>query len=269
MGGIFSKKGASGFSLWSTAEQVTEGINGTGLTAIVTGGSSGIGAKTCRVLTLCGVHVVMAVRNTAAGESVKETILEEIPGAKIDVREFDLNSLESERSIQAFQRRHRNAIATNHLGHFLLTKLLLKTMKSTSGESKIEGRIVNVSSSLHPDGYRKGIHFDKINDEAGYNRYYAYAQSKLANLLHTNELTRRLKQEGVKITASSLHPCMILTNIGCHDLLLSCNLHLLYSTYHDFNNNVSFSKELVICLRDAAGLECTNFNYMNKTHFSC
>ncbi|TQD77841.1 hypothetical protein C1H46_036630 [Malus baccata] len=94
MCGIFSKKGASGFSLWSTTEQVIEGINGTGLTGLVTGGSSGIGVKTCRVLTLCGVHVVMAIRNTAVGESVKEMILEEIPGAKIDVKEFDLNSLE-------------------------------------------------------------------------------------------------------------------------------------------------------------------------------
>ncbi|XP_050149941.1 short-chain dehydrogenase TIC 32, chloroplastic-like [Malus sylvestris] len=247
MGGIFSKKGPSGFSSWSTAEEVTEGIDGTGLTAIVTGGSSGIGAETSRVLALRGVHVVMAVRNTEAGEHVKQAILTEVPDAKIDVRELDLSSLESVRKFGADYcssglplnilvnnaglgaapfKLSKDGIemqfATNHLGHFLLTELLLETMKRTSRESKVEGRIVNVSSSLHPDGYREGIRFDKINDEAGYNRYYAYAQSKLANLLHTNELTRRLKKEGVKITANSLHPGMIFTNIGRHDLLLSC-----------------------------------------------
>ncbi|CAN6713025.1 unnamed protein product [Malus baccata var. baccata] len=255
MGGIFSKKGPSGFSSWSTAEEVTEGIDGTGLTAIVTGGSSGIGAETSRVLALRGVHVVMAVRNTEAGEHVKQAILTEVPDAKIDVRELDLSSLESVRKFGADYcssglplnilvnnaglgaapfKLSKDGIemqfATNHLGHFLVTELLLETMKRTSRESKVEGRIVNVSSSLHPDGYREGIRFDKINDEAGYNRYYAYAQSKLANLLHTNELTRRLKKEGVKITANSLHPGMIFTNIGRHDLLLSCKLHLLYFT---------------------------------------
>ncbi|XP_068305122.1 short-chain dehydrogenase TIC 32, chloroplastic-like [Pyrus communis] len=108
------------------------------------------------------------------------------------------------------------------IGHILLTELLLEIMKTTSRESEVEGRIVNVSSSLHPDGYSEGIRFNTINDEARYNRYYAYAQSKLAYLLHTNELTRRLKKEGVKITANSLHPGMIFTNVGCHDLLLSC-----------------------------------------------
>ncbi|KAM1910220.1 hypothetical protein ACFX13_038891 [Malus domestica] len=240
MGGIFSKKGPSGFSSWSTAEEVTEGIDGTGLTAIVTGGSSGIGAETSRVLALRGVHVVMAVRNTEAGEHVKQAILTEVPDAKIDVRELDLSSLESVRKFGADYcssglplnilvnnaglgaapfKLSKDGIemqfATNHLGHFLLTELVLETMKRTSRESKVEGRIVNVSSSLHPDGYREGIRFDKINDEAGYNRYYAYAQSKLANLLHTNELTRQRR-------GNSLHPGMIFTNIGRHDLLLSC-----------------------------------------------
>ncbi|VVA36550.1 PREDICTED: short-chain dehydrogenase, partial [Prunus dulcis] len=95
MGGIFSKKGASGFSASSTAEEVTEGIDGTGLTAIVTGAASGIGVETSRVLALRGVHVVMAVRNKDAGTNVKEAILKEIPGAKIDVMELDLSSLAS------------------------------------------------------------------------------------------------------------------------------------------------------------------------------
>ncbi|KAK7364348.1 hypothetical protein VNO80_12932 [Phaseolus coccineus] len=83
--------------------------------------------------------------------------------------------------------------ATNHMGHFLLTNLLLDTMKKTTHESKREGRIVNVTSCGHRFTYRGGIRFDKINDESSYQKFHAYAQSKLANILHANELARCLK----------------------------------------------------------------------------
>ncbi|VVA31624.1 Hypothetical predicted protein, partial [Prunus dulcis] len=99
--GIFSRKGPSGFSASSTAEEVTKGIDGTGLIAIVTGASSGIGAETSRVLALRGVHVVMAIRNMDAGAKVKEAILEEISNAKIDVMELDLSLLASVRKFAA------------------------------------------------------------------------------------------------------------------------------------------------------------------------
>ena len=94
---IFGLKGPSGYSSRSTAEQVTEGVDGTGLTAIVTGASSGIGTETTRVLVLRGVHVVMAVRNVDAGKKVREAIVKEIPTAKIDVMELDLSSMVSVR----------------------------------------------------------------------------------------------------------------------------------------------------------------------------
>ncbi|OWM72052.1 hypothetical protein CDL15_Pgr017935 [Punica granatum] len=83
--------------------------------------------------------------------------------------------------------------ATNHLGHFLLTNLMLETMKKTSSESNREGRIVNLSSDGHRFAYREGIRFDKVNDESVYNSIQAYGQSKLANILPANELARRLK----------------------------------------------------------------------------
>ncbi|KAF8380217.1 hypothetical protein HHK36_027699 [Tetracentron sinense] len=238
---LIGRKGPSGFSACSTAEQVTEAIDGTGLTAIVTGASCGIGTETARVLALRGVHVFMAVRNMAAGRDVKEAIVKEIPTAKIDVMELDLSSMASVRKFAAefdslglplnllinnagvmatpFMLSQDNIelqFATNHLGHFLLTNLLLETMKKTARESKKEGRIVCVSSEGHRFAYSSGIRFDKINDESGYNSLYAYGQSKLANILHANEITRHLKDEGVEITANSLHPGSIVTNLLRH-----------------------------------------------------
>uniref|UniRef100_A0A7C9DJX5 Short-chain dehydrogenase TIC 32, chloroplastic-like n=1 Tax=Opuntia streptacantha TaxID=393608 RepID=A0A7C9DJX5_OPUST len=103
--------------------------------------------------------------------------------------------------------------ATNHLGHFLLTNLLLDTMKKTAHNSKREGRIVNVSSRRHRLSYPEGIRFDRINDPTGYNSLSAYGQSKLANVLHANELARRLKEEGLDMTANSIHPGVVDTEI--------------------------------------------------------
>ncbi|KAI3727635.1 hypothetical protein L6452_16253 [Arctium lappa] len=242
---FFGGKGVSGFGASSTAEDVTQGIDGSGLTAIVTGASSGIGVETTRVLALHGVHVVMAVRNIETGRKVKETILTETPDAKVDVMELDLSSLASVRKFAAeycssglplnilinnagvmappFMLSKDNIelqFATNHLGHFLLTNLLLETMKNTSRENKKEGRIVNVSSEAHRYTYKEGINFDKINDESSYSTMYAYGQSKLANILHANELTRRFKEENVELTANSLHPGAIATGLMRHHRIL-------------------------------------------------
>ncbi|CAI9092260.1 OLC1v1027453C1 [Oldenlandia corymbosa var. corymbosa] len=237
----FSRKGPSGFSSSSTAEDVTQGIDGSGLTAIVTGASSGIGAETARVLALRGVDVVMGVRNMAAGQEVKDSIHKEIPAAKVDTMELDLSSMASVRKFASdfnssgrplnilinnagimanpFKLSKDNIelqFATNHLGHFLLTHLLLDTMKKTYHQTKKEGRIVNLSSEAHRTTYKEGVRFDKINDEEGYKRWLAYGQSKLSNILHANELSRRLKEDGVEITANSLHPGVIATNLFRH-----------------------------------------------------
>ncbi|XP_031483552.1 short-chain dehydrogenase TIC 32, chloroplastic-like [Nymphaea colorata] len=231
-------KGPSGFSARSTAEEVTHGLDGSGLFAIVTGASSGIGTETARVLALRGVHVFMAVRNVNAGRDVKDAIIKDNPTAKVDVMELDLTS---KTSIKKFASEYcslnlplniliNNAgvmatpfilsqdgielqFATNHIGHFLLTDLLLEKMKNTARESNIEGRIVNVSSEAHKFAYKEGIRFDKINDKSGYGSFGAYGQSKLANILHANELSRHLKEEGVQITVNSLHPGSIATNL--------------------------------------------------------
>ncbi|KAK4338430.1 hypothetical protein RND71_042917 [Anisodus tanguticus] len=242
---LFGRKGASGFSTSSTAEEVTQGIDATGLTAIVTGASSGIGAETTRVLAMRGAHVVMAVRNVKSGAEVKESILKEIPQAKIDVMELDLGSMASVRKFASeyissgyplnilinnagvmappFMLSQDNIelqFATNHLGHFLLTNLLLQNLKNTAQTSHKEGRIVNVSSMGHRFTYREGIRFDKINDKDSYTAILAYGQSKLANILHANELARHFKEEGLEITANSLHPGAINTNLLRHQNLV-------------------------------------------------
>ncbi|KAF4355184.1 hypothetical protein CsatB_025925 [Cannabis sativa] len=243
---IFGWKGPSGFSARSTAEEVTQGIDGTGLTAIVTGASSGLGEETTRVFALRGVHVIMAVRNLDAGRKVKDEITKEIPSAKIDIMELDLSSLESVRKFASDYKSSglplnlliNNAgvmatpfmlskdnielqFATNHLGHFLLTNLLLETMKKTVLESGREGRIVILSSEAHRFPYKEGIRFDKINEESSYSSIYAYGQSKLANILHANELSMRLKAEGIDITVNALHPGSIITNLLRHHSILN------------------------------------------------
>nr|POE68045.1 short-chain dehydrogenase tic 32, chloroplastic [Quercus suber] len=146
----------------------------------------------------------MGVRNMVAGKDAKEAIIKEIPTAKVDVMELDLSSMASVRKF---------ASDFNSSGHFLLTNLLLENMKKTSRKSGKEGRIVNVSSEGHRFSYREGIRFDKLNDKSGYCSFAAYGQSKLSNVLHANELARTIKDDGVEITANSLHPGAIATNI--------------------------------------------------------
>ncbi|KAL9412290.1 hypothetical protein AB3S75_045837 [Citrus x aurantiifolia] len=214
------------------------------------GASSGIGTETARVLALRGVHVIMAVRNMAAGKDVREAIVKEIPSAKVDAVELDVSSLASVRKFASeynSQGRPLNILinnagimaspfmlskdnielqfATNHLGHFLLTHLLLDTMKKTAQKSSREGRIVTVSSEAHRFAYSEGIRFDKINDESAYNSFGAYGQSKLANILHAKELAKHLKEDGVNITANSLHPGSIVTNLFRYNGILRgfCN----------------------------------------------
>ncbi|XP_026378990.1 short-chain dehydrogenase TIC 32, chloroplastic-like isoform X2 [Papaver somniferum] len=235
-------RGSSGFSFSNTAEEVTNGIDATGLTAIIPGAASGMGAEAARVLALRGAHVIIADRNVTAGRAVKEDIIKESHNAKVDVMELDLSSKASVRkfadefkssglslnilinnagiatNFKLSQDNIELVFATNHLGHFLLTNLLLDTMKNTARKSNIEGRIINVASGLHwLSSYGEGIRFDNINEQITRRHIlWSYAQSKLANILHANELARRLKESEVHITANSLHPGTIVTPIYQH-----------------------------------------------------
>ncbi|KAI9159695.1 hypothetical protein LWI28_001016 [Acer negundo] len=218
------QKCTSGFSSSSTAKEVTQGVDGSAFTAIVTGGSSGIGIETVRALALRGIHVTMAVRNVAADLSYMASVRKFV--SDFIARDLPLNILINNAGIMAppFTLSKDNIelqFATNHIGHFLLTNLLLDTMKKTAKESGREGRIVNVASDGHKFTYSEGIRFDKINDPSEYTGFSGYGQSKFANILHANELAKRLKEEGVNITVKSLHPGGIATNLARHNGVLN------------------------------------------------
>ncbi|KAH9774994.1 hypothetical protein KPL71_006264 [Citrus sinensis] len=218
---LLGSAGASGYGSKSTAEQVTDGCpNLSSVTAIITGATSGIGAETARVLAKRGARLVLPARSLKAAEEAKARLASDCPGSDIVVLPLDLSSLSSVRNFvsqfhslnlplnllinNAGKFAHQHAIsedgiemtfATNYLGHFLLTKLLLKKMIETAKATGIQGRIVNVSSSIH--GWFSGDmirYLGQISrNKSHYDATRAYALSKLANVLHTKELAQRLK----------------------------------------------------------------------------
>ncbi|KAJ6415000.1 hypothetical protein OIU84_003906 [Salix udensis] len=219
---LVGSAGASGYGSKSTAEQVTENCRDLhSITAIITGATSGIGAETARVLAKRGARLVLPARNLKAAEDARARILSENPDADIIVMGLDLSSLNSVRNfVSEFESLNlplnlliNNAgkfalepavsedgiemtFATNYLGHFLLTKLLLKKMIETAKTSGLQGRIVNVSSSIYKwfSGdmirYLCEISRNKLRD---FDPTRAYALSKLAIVLHTKEVAQRLK----------------------------------------------------------------------------
>jgi NAD(P)-dependent dehydrogenase (short-subunit alcohol dehydrogenase family) len=194
---------------WSVAHVPDQ----SGRTAVVTGADAGLGLATARALAERGATVVLACRDLAKAERAVERIRGDVGHANLQVVHLDLASLASVRKAAGELRSNyprldlliNNAgvmavpykrtedgfeltLATNHLGHFALTGLLLKRLLATAGS-----RIVTVSSIAH----RRGVmHFDDLQSEHRYRPGDAYGQSKLANLLFTYELQARLEAGG-------------------------------------------------------------------------
>jgi NAD(P)-dependent dehydrogenase (short-subunit alcohol dehydrogenase family) len=196
----------------------------TGRTAVVTGANTGLGLETAKALAARGAAVVLAVRNLDRGKDAAAAVTTATPGADVTVQRLDLASLTSVREAAGELRARHERIdllvnnagvmytprgttadgfelqfGTNHLGHFALTGLVLDRLLATPGS-----RVVTVSSIGHR--IRARIHFDDLQLEHGYGRVAAYGQSKLANLLFTYELQRRLAAAGAGTTALAAHP---------------------------------------------------------------
>lgn len=191
--------------------------------AVVTGANSGLGFETARILAVRGASVVLAVRDVDKGKQAAARIAQNAPDAELSIQQLDLTSLESVRDAAVELRaRHpkidlliNNAgvmypprgttrdgfelqFGTNHLGHFALTGLVLDLLLPVPGS-----RVVTVSSMGHR--IRAGIHFDDLQWERSYDRVAAYGQSKLANLMFTYELQRRLAARSTTIAVAA-HP---------------------------------------------------------------
>jgi NAD(P)-dependent dehydrogenase (short-subunit alcohol dehydrogenase family) len=220
----------------ASAEQVSAGVDLSGRHAIVTGANTGIGFETARVLALRGSSVTMACRNLEKANAARVRIIEgssgEIGEDQLEVRELDLASFESIRRFATEFRRSGHALnllmnnagvmmpavhrtpddfdahfAINHLGHFLLTNLLLDVL-----EASAPARVVCVSS----DALAGASLTDRLEDLNWESRKYggirSYADSKLMNVMFAVELTRRMKGTGV--VANALHPGIVDTELG-------------------------------------------------------
>ena len=214
-------------SKWTPRQMPTQD----GRLAIVTGANSGIGYHTARYLAGAGATVVLACRNAEKGEAARARIAALIPGARLEVRSLDVADLDSVRRFaDAFHSENRpldllvnNAgimgvpirrstpqgfetqFATNHLGHFALTGLLLPAMLRQSGS-----RVVTVASIAHKRGT---LDFEDLNAERSYNPNRAYQQSKLANVVFGLELDRRLRARAANTASLIAHPGVAVTNI--------------------------------------------------------
>ncbi|MGW1049508.1 oxidoreductase [Streptomyces sp. NPDC002521] len=207
----------------TTKWNVTHLPDFSGRTAVITGANSGLGLVTAEALARAGAHVVFAVRDLARGGAAAARV-----GGSTEVRRLDLADLDSVREFadawdrpldllinnagvmmlpeQRTKQGFEMQFGTNHLGHFALTNLLLP---------QVTDRVVTLASGLHRAGDGV-IHFEDVNLRGRYTPTRAYAQSKLANLLFTLELQRRLTEAGSPVRALAAHPGYAATNLQSH-----------------------------------------------------
>ncbi|MFQ5698322.1 MAG: oxidoreductase [Myxococcota bacterium] len=215
---------------WSAADVPDQ----SGRVALVTGANSGIGLEAARVLAGSGARVILGCRNRGKADRARDDIRSTHPKSSVDLLDLDLASLDHVRRAAAQVREtydrldllilnagimavpraptldgFERQLGTNHLGHFALCGRLLEALLASPGS-----RVVTISSG----GHRMGtIDFEDLNWERSYGRWRAYGRSKLANLLFTYELQRRLERIGARTIALAAHPGASSTNLGRRD----------------------------------------------------
>jgi len=203
-----------------------------GRVAVITGGNSGIGKETAAELAAMGAHVVIAARNPTKATAAVDETRRRVPGAIVEHLPLDLASFTSVRAFaEEYTSRfdhldvlvnnagltvakrtitedgHETQFQVNHLGHYLLTRLLHDQLAAAPA-----GRVVNVSSTGHTFA-RDGLDFDDLDwERRRYRGFLVYCATKLANVLFTRELARRL--DDTKITANAVHPGFVGSNFA-------------------------------------------------------
>ena len=203
-----------------------------GQVAVITGGNSGIGKETAVALAGMGAHVIVAARNPTKAAAAIAEIEQRVPGGNVEHIPLDLASLASVRAFaQTFRSRfdqldvlvnnaggslakrtvtedgHETQFQVNHLSHYLLTRLLMEQLQVAPA-----ARVINVSSMGHAYA-RGGLDFDDLDwGHRKYRGFLVYCATKLANVLFTRELARRV--DDTKITANAVHPGFVASNFG-------------------------------------------------------
>ena len=220
------------FGAITSAADAVAGLDLGAKTALITGASSGLGAESARVLAACGATVVITARQTEKAEGVAQAIRQSTGNQRIEVMALELTDWDGIRSFaEEFTARHprlhillNNAgvmacplrrtvegyemqLASNHLGHFLLTELLTPALRAAA-----PSRIVAVSSAGHR--FSPVLFDDPHFERNEYDKWTAYGQSKTANVLHAVALDARLRAFGTR--AFAIHPGAIVTELGRH-----------------------------------------------------
>jgi len=215
----------------STAEEVTAGVDLRGKTVLITGATSGLGLETMRVLALRGAHVIGTGRTLEKAKAACDSVKGRTTPVALELERWDtivsatdliktlgmpIDMLICNAGIMALPKLERvygleKQFVVNHLGHFILANRLLPQVQAAA-----QGRVVVVSSLGYQWAPPAGIEFDNLSGERGYEPNKMYGQSKLANGLFSLELARRLRTSGSTATSNSVHPGIILTNLGRH-----------------------------------------------------
>eukprot|EP01080_Neovahlkampfia_damariscottae_P012714 gene12714-6912_t len=225
---------AEGFNSSSTANDVLKGIDLTGKTALITGSNTGIGYETARALCSVGARVIICGRNKEKLEAAKKEIQKSVKDGKIDSLSVDLGDLSSIKQfaedakkldvkidililnagvLSATKQTTKDGfdyvMGVNHLGHFALTIQLLPLMNKESDDS----RIVVLTGDIYKTTIDK-IDYDDFHFEKTFGARVTYSSSKLCNVMFAKAINRKLKRANIPITANSLHPGVIKTELG-------------------------------------------------------